>query len=166
MIFQEVVHSIRTGETGCDEQLASAGFLDGDIAFTCGMMHDIGRLALAVVQPKESTGLLHEHFGPPERILGAERQAFGRGHCEIERQLVADSKLPEVFEPIVAGHHAPRKPCAPWDMAELIHISCRMAGGGLCRIPRMPGRLICRACTDASHPRAWAFLSRYRDTDC
>ena len=40
---------------------------------------------------------------------------------------MADWKLPEDFEPIVAGHHAPREPDAPWGMAELIHVSFRMA---------------------------------------
>ena len=35
------------------EQLALAGFMDRDTAFTCGVMHDIGRMALAVVRQKE-----------------------------------------------------------------------------------------------------------------
>ena len=109
------------------EQLASTGFLDRDIAFTCGVMHDIGRLALAVVRPREYAELLGAHAGPPESILEPEREVFGRDHCEMGRQLVADWKLPEDFEPIVAGHHAPRKPDATWGMAELIHVSCRMA---------------------------------------
>jgi putative nucleotidyltransferase with HDIG domain len=109
------------------EQLASTGFLDRDIAFTCGVMHDIGRLALAVVRPGEYAELLGTHAGPPESILEREREAFGRDHCEMGRQLVADWRLPEDFEPIVAQHHAPRKQGAPWGMAELIHVSCRMA---------------------------------------
>ncbi len=109
------------------EQLASTGFLDHDIAFTCGVMHDIGRLALAVVQPVEYAELLATHAGPPESILERERETLGQDHCEMGRRLVADWKLPEEFEPIVADHHAPHKPDAPWDMADLIHVSCRMA---------------------------------------
>jgi len=118
------------------EQLASTGFLDGDIAFTSGVMHDIGRLALAVVRPRVYTELLGEHAGPPESIQEAERETFGRDHCEMGRQLVADWKLPEDFEPIVAGHHAPREPNAPWGTAELIHVSCRMAdAAGFAALP-------------------------------
>ena len=109
------------------EQLASTGFLDRDIAFTCGVMHDIGRLALAVVRPAEYAELLASHAGTPESILDREREILGHDHCQMGRQLVADWKLPEEFEPIVANHHAPHSPHAPWDMANLIHVSCRMA---------------------------------------
>ena len=35
------------------EQLASTGFMDKDAAYTSGVLHDIGRFALAVVKPKE-----------------------------------------------------------------------------------------------------------------
>src|ERR1035441_6477594 len=45
------------------DQLASVGFLDRDVAFTSGVMHDIGRLALAVVRPREFSLLLGVHTG-------------------------------------------------------------------------------------------------------
>ncbi len=109
------------------EQLASAGFMDRDIAFTCGVMHDIGRLALTVVRPKEYADLLGAHTGPPASILEREREAFGKDHCEIGRQLIEEWKLPEDFEAIVASHHAPVQQGSPWGMTELINISCRMA---------------------------------------
>ena len=32
--------------------LASAGFIDSDMAYTSGILHDVGRMALAVIQPK------------------------------------------------------------------------------------------------------------------
>ena len=109
------------------EQLASAGVMDRDIAFTCGVMHDIGRLALAVVGPKEYSELLGTHSGPPVSILERERVAFGKDHCEIGSQLIEQWKLPEDFEAIVASHHAPLQKGCPWGMAELINVSCRMA---------------------------------------
>jgi len=109
------------------EQLASAGFMDRDIAFTCGVMHDIGRLALAVVRPKEYFELLGTHTGTPASILERERELFGKDHCEIGRQLIEEWKLPEDFEAIVAAHHTPLEKGCPWSMAELINVSCRMA---------------------------------------
>lgn len=109
------------------DQIASAGFMDRDIAFTCGAMHDIGRLALAVVRPKEYIELLGTYNGPSENILEREREIFGKDHCEIGRKLVFDWKLPEDFAAIVAEHHAPRQKDGPWGMAELVNVSCRMA---------------------------------------
>jgi putative nucleotidyltransferase with HDIG domain len=109
------------------DQVASVGFLNRDVAYTSGVLHDIGRLALAVVRPKEYSIPLGAHSGPPASILKAERDLFGWDHCEAGRQLVMDWKLPPEFEPIVADHHTPRKKDGPWDMPDLINVCCRMA---------------------------------------
>ena len=109
------------------EQLASGGWLDKDIAYTAGVMHDIGRLALSTIRPKEFTHLLETHIGTPESILQAERDLFGLDHCEAGRRLIADWKLPVNFDDVVFSHHAPREKDAPWDMAGLINVSCRLA---------------------------------------
>lgn len=109
------------------EQIASAGFQDKDIAYTSGVMHDVGRLGLAVVRPKEYALLLGAHCGSPSSILKVERDLFGWDHCETGRQLVADWKLPADFDAIVADHHAPRQKDASWGIPDLINVSCRMA---------------------------------------
>jgi HD-like signal output (HDOD) protein len=109
------------------DQLASVGFLDRDIAYTSGVMHDIGRLALAVIRPKEYSIPLGAHSGTPESILTAERELFGWDHCEAGKHLIDEWKLPVEFEPIVAEHHQPRLKNGPWHMIDLIKVSCRMA---------------------------------------
>jgi HD-like signal output (HDOD) protein len=109
------------------EQLAATGFIDKDQAYTSGILHDVGRVALAVVQPKEYATLLETHRGTPATILPAERELFGWDHCETGRQLMADWKLPEEFEGVVADHHAPRRTDGAWDVAELVKVSCAMA---------------------------------------
>ena len=109
------------------EQLASGGWLDKDIAYTAGVMHDIGRLALATIRPKEFTHLLETHNGTPSSILPHERDLFGLDHCEAGRRLISDWKLPVDFDDVVFAHHTPREADAPWDMAGLINVSCRLA---------------------------------------
>jgi putative nucleotidyltransferase with HDIG domain len=118
-------HSLATAAVA--EQLASTGYLDRDIAFTCGVMHDIGRVALSVVRSEEYVDLLSRHTGTPLSMLELEQQVFGRDHCEIASQLVKDWKLPEDFGPIVCDHHAHGESSSSWGMIELIRISCRMA---------------------------------------
>jgi HD-like signal output (HDOD) protein len=108
-------------------QLASAGYMDKDIAYTAGVMHDIGRLALAVIRPMEYGLVLGTHSGTPTSILAAERELYGWDHCETGRQLITDWKLPQDFEAIVCEHHQPRQKDGPWAMADLINVSCRMA---------------------------------------
>ena len=114
------------------DQLASVGSLDRDVAYTAGVMHDIGRLALAVVRPREYCLLLGAHSGSPVSILKAERDLFGWDHCEVGRQLITDWKMPPEFEPIVAEHHQPRQKDDPWSLPALINVSCRMADTAGC----------------------------------
>jgi hypothetical protein len=91
------------------------------------MLHDIGRLALATVRPKEYSALLQTHKGSGESILERERDLFGTDHCGIGHHLISDWKLPPDFEAVVFQHHLPRQTEGAWDLAELIKVSCRMA---------------------------------------
>jgi HD-like signal output (HDOD) protein len=109
------------------ERVAAAGFLDKDTAYTSGILHDIGRVALAVIQPKEYSSLLEKHNGPPESILDGEWELFGWDHCETGRRLVADWSLPPELEPVVSEHHETVGGEAAWGMGELIKVSCRLA---------------------------------------
>ena len=108
-------------------QLAGAGFMDQDAAYTSGVLHDVGRLALAILRPGEYAALLEKHKGSGASILSLEAERFGCDHCQAGRHLVTDWKLPSEFDAIVSEHHAPRSTESAWSMAELIKISCRLA---------------------------------------
>ena len=101
--------------------------MDKDAAYTAGVLHDIGRLGLAVIRPTEYAVLLAKHEGSGASILPLETELFGCNHCEAGRSLIADWKLPSDFEAIVCDHHSPRRIDGAWSMAELVKISCRLA---------------------------------------
>ena len=109
------------------QQIAAAGFMDKDTAYTSGVLHDIGRLALAVIRPEDYASLLNTHAGAGSSILPLESELFGCDHCEAGSHLIRDWRLPSDFDPIVADHHCPRRVDGAWSMAELIKISCRLA---------------------------------------
>lgn len=109
------------------EQLASVGFMEKEIAYTSGVLHDIGRLALAAIRPKEYAALLGSHRGPSSSLLEGERELFGWDHCQVGKRLIVEWKLPADFEAVVSEHHAPRLEDGTWGMGELIKLSCRMA---------------------------------------
>lgn len=119
------------------EQLAAVAFMDHDAVFTFGVMHDIGRMALATVRPKEYFDLLGRHQGTAFSILESEHQLFGKNHCEIGRQLVEVWKLPEDFEPVIAEHHQPEVSDCVCSISTLINIACRMADTA--GFPAFPG---------------------------
>ncbi len=109
------------------QQMAAAGFIDKDMAYTCGILHDVGRMALAVIQPRGYAALLDTHRGAAATLLDAERELFGLDHCEAGRRLVADWKLSDDFEAAVADHHTARRTDGAWDGTELVKVSCTIA---------------------------------------
>jgi len=109
------------------ERLATAGSREKDIAYTAGILHDIGRIALSVIQPREYAILLQEYHGTADSILERERELFGWDHCEAGRQLISNWKLPFELEAIVSEHHCGKQKDGGWCMAELVKTSCRMA---------------------------------------
>ena len=119
------------------EQLAAAGFMDKDTAYTAGVMHDIGRLALAVIRPDEYAALLSRHHGPAASILPLETELFGCDHCQAGRHLVTDWTLPPAFEAVVCDHHSAPRADSVWSMDELIKVSCRLADAA--GFPAFPG---------------------------
>jgi len=109
------------------QYMATASGLDKDTAYTAGILHDIGRAALAVIQPKEYSVLLAQHRGTSESMLEEERALFGWDHCETGMELIKDWKLPAEFSAVIAHHHTDREPQAEWNLGEAIKVSCRMA---------------------------------------
>ena len=108
-------------------ELASAGFLDREVAYTAGVLHDLGRLALGVIRPAEYGTLLSGFTGSPAEILEAEKLLFGIDHCEAGRHLIKEWKLSPELEPVAGSHHEGKSDNGTWNMGELIATSCLMA---------------------------------------
>jgi len=109
------------------QRMATASGLEKDTAYTAGILHDIGRAALAVIQPKEYSMLLAHHRGTPESMLEEERALFGWDHCETGLELIKGWKLPEEFASVIAYHHSKEATRTEWNLSRAIELSCRMA---------------------------------------
>lgn len=109
------------------EEAATGYRLDSGTAYTGGIMHDIGRMALAVLHSERYVRLLAEASGSIEEVLQAERRLFGVDHCEAGCHLIREWNLPAEFVEITAGHHDPA-PANSSAMVALIRWSCNMAG--------------------------------------
>lgn len=109
------------------ETLSAGTGIDRGSAFTCGLTHDIGRLALCVLKPEEYANLLGTHRGSPASILRLEKEMFGFDHCEAGHELVGSWMLPLPFERVVQMHHGPIGGDELWSLTDLVSMSCRMA---------------------------------------
>lgn len=119
-------HSLATAIVA--EQLALAGSgVDSDMAYTAGILHDVGRMGLVALQPKEYPALLKRHIGTPSSILPREWDLCGFDHCQLGRKLAMQWNLPSEFSSTAEEHHELRLATDRWTLVELAKMSCSFA---------------------------------------
>lgn len=75
--------------------------VDPTAGFTCGLLCDVGKLALASVHPERYSEILAKHPGIPDAALARlETRAFGIDHLEISAAMLADWGLPREFQEV------------------------------------------------------------------
>ncbi len=86
---------------------ASARVLHSERLFVAGLLHDIGRLVMAIRIPELLRVMvdLARRKGLP--MQEAERLVFDLDHCEVGAALLAEWDLPLLFHEVAACHHAP-----------------------------------------------------------
>ncbi|MCC6407015.1 MAG: diguanylate cyclase [Planctomycetes bacterium] len=83
-------------------------------AFTCGLLADIGRLALASIHPVAYAKVMTDVRGrSTDELAAAETRDFGLDHRELAGAMLADWKLPISFSFSVANFER-REPEAAW----------------------------------------------------
>jgi putative nucleotidyltransferase with HDIG domain len=107
------------------ERTARWNSIDRDFAYTAGILHDIGRVALATISPDLYADLMESAAEHPCDLLQAERELFGIDHCCAGRLLVTAWKLPADFVEITSRHHEPLT--RQEDATEVIRLSCLLA---------------------------------------
>lgn len=108
------------------EDLSGAVGLDKDSAYTAGLLHDVGRMALLASYPAEYARMLDVSDEYGYDLLGCEQDLFDIDHCQAGEWLVRDWHFPEEFQRITRRHHD------EWitgrlDMVALVHFACRLA---------------------------------------
>ena len=97
-----------------------------DIAYTAGIMHDIGRLGLLVAYPQEYERIIRDAADQALDILDFEREQFGMDHSEAGRILAERWSLPEEFRLVAGRHHDPCEG-GEVDLLRIVHVACRLA---------------------------------------
>jgi putative nucleotidyltransferase with HDIG domain len=117
-------HSLTTAVAA--EQLVKSGVpmeVESPVAFTAGLLHDIGKLALnqvldADAQTAIRSCIVQKHL--PRNI--AEREVLGTDHCEVGAHLLKTWRLPDEIVEAVARHHRPVTAPEP-KLSAVIHVS-------------------------------------------
>jgi len=107
------------------ERSAKWRFLDKDFAYTAGILHDIGRVAMATVMPEAYARVIERGADQPQDILQSELELCGIDHCQAGLSLVTAWNLPDAFLAIAACHHDPEAHAV--GAAALVPPSCELA---------------------------------------
>lgn len=107
------------------ERSAKWRFLDKDFAYTAGILHDIGRIALASVMPAAYARVIERGADQPLDVLRSERELCGIDHCQAGYSLVTAWNLPEALLAITACHHDSESHAL--GAASLVAPSCELA---------------------------------------
>jgi len=107
------------------ERSAKWSFLDNDFAYTAGILHDIGTVALATFVPECYARVVERGADQPQDLLQIEQELCGIDHCQAGRSLMTAWNLPEAFIEIAARHHDPEAHLP--GAASLVPPSCALA---------------------------------------
>jgi len=77
--------------------------------FTAGLMHDLGRILLAVAMPEEFRNSDPLSFHEGDDLEATERELFGASHAEFGAWFALENKLPESLVAAIRFHHAPNE---------------------------------------------------------
>ncbi len=81
------------------------GTIDPDIAFTGGLLHDMGKLVLATMFPEAYRNVLDEHAETCRSLTELEDRVFGIDHAAAGAVLCSTWKLPHTLKRLVENHH-------------------------------------------------------------
>lgn len=115
----------------CARALAQDAGLDAEAAFTAGLLHDIGVLALLTARPAHYEQVLEYRSEHDCELIGAEQSVLGFDHARVGAALAQRWRFPTKIARAVALHHCPGRaaddpvshlPALPPDEQKLIDV--------------------------------------------
>lgn len=113
-------HSVACGL--CARHLARALRLDDGAAFTAGLLHDLGRLALASQAPERLAGVYEHRERLDCQMLQAEAETLGTDHTAIGALVAQRWRFGDDVVEAIRNHHAPLPANAP-SLTDVVHVS-------------------------------------------
>ena len=117
------IHSLVTALL--TEELARASNCSFDVAYTAGMLHNLGSLGLMAAYPEEYRGMLEVTSECGFDQILTERDLFEIDHCAAGAYLAEEWNYPDAIIGAIATHH--NTPGRVLDLSSLVRVSWRLA---------------------------------------
>lgn len=112
-------HGIGAGV--CARVLANRIGKDGELAFTAGLLHDVGRLVVEVVCPEKSDAVAAYVASRDATLLEAEGAILGIDHAAIGFAVAQRWNFPPAIQLAIRDHHQPRQESG--FLADMVHVA-------------------------------------------
>lgn len=119
-------HNIATAI--CAELISRTLHLKANFAFTAGLLHDIGRLVLAVKFPKKYEHVLAYAKENDCHLIDVERSMLGIDHASVGLILAIHWNFSDLIQDAISGHHEPDKEELN-PIAQIIHVANAIVHG-------------------------------------
>ena len=101
--------------------------IESSVAFTAGLLHDIGKLAMAEALSGQAQLAIQRHkTGEGLGSIEAEREVLGTDHAEVGACLLHIWRLPDWIVEAAANHHKPVFEPSP-QLSAVAHVANRIA---------------------------------------
>ncbi|GMV86760.1 MAG: hypothetical protein AMXMBFR80_26150 [Dehalococcoidia bacterium] len=100
-------------------------------AFTAGVLHDVGKLAMVLCEPRSFAEVIDLVYREDMRYREAELAVFGIGHEHVGARLAERWKFPEPLVAAIRDHHPPRGIHAIETMSDVVaaaNLACDREG--------------------------------------
>ena len=88
-------------------RMFSGGAIDPEVAYLCGLLHDLGRFVMFLEAPEVLQKIDEAEWDEPDALIEAERQVCGLLHTELGERICELWSLPPVVASVVRHHHDP-----------------------------------------------------------
>lgn len=113
------------GTAVCAQVLAKALGRDQALAFTAGLLHDVGRLVLDAYFHEDFKAAMAHSTAEDATLLDAELAVLGVEHAQVGFELTRRWKFPVVIQQAIRDHHQPeREQAALTDLVHAANVLC------------------------------------------
>jgi HD-like signal output (HDOD) protein len=106
-----------------------AGEVNKEIFFVAGMLHDIGRLIIALTSPFNILSVFMRCKSENIPLQESEKDILGFTHAEVGNHLLKLWGLPVFLQEVIGNHHQPEKATQFGKEAAIIHVADQLVNG-------------------------------------